>query len=78
MDALMDRIIIDENICNGKPIIRGYRLTVQTVLEFLFSGTPEEEILRQYPFLEQEDIEACKQFALKMMDQKYSLKGMAA
>ena len=78
MKNLMERISVDDKICNGKPIIRGYRLTVQTVLEFLLSGTPEHEILEQYPFLEQEDLEACKKFALMMMDNKYSLKGIAA
>ena len=78
MSSIIDRITIIDNVCNGKPTIRGYRLTVQTILEFIFSGTSEEEILRQYPFLEDEDIKACKEFALIMMDRKYSIKGIAA
>lgn len=77
-NTLLNRITINDEVCNGKPTIRGYRLTVQTVLEFLFAGTPEEEILEQYPFLEKEDIEASKQFALLLMDNKYTLKGLAA
>lgn len=57
---LLDRITIDDEVCNGRPTIRGHRLTVQTVLEFLLAGTSEAELMEAYPFLEKEDIEACK------------------
>lgn len=43
------RITIDPDICNGKPTIRGKRVTVQTILEFLSSGESEKEILHQGP-----------------------------
>jgi uncharacterized protein (DUF433 family) len=56
---ITDRIAINPSICNGRPIVRGMRITVQTVLEFLFAGTPREELLHQYPMLESEDIDAC-------------------
>lgn len=49
MNALMKRITIDDELCNGKPTIRGLRITVQTILEFLLAGTSEEAILHQYP-----------------------------
>lgn len=77
-NSILERITINDEICNGRPTIRGYRLTVQTILEFLFAGTPEDEILKQYPFLELADIEASKQFAILLMDNKYTLKGLAA
>ena len=64
MNALMKRITIDDELCNGKPTIRGLRITVQTILEFLLAGTREEEIFHQYPILEKEDLEACKQFTI--------------
>jgi len=48
---LLDRITIDDEVCNGRPTIRGYRLTVQTVLEFLLAGTSEAELVEAYPFL---------------------------
>ena len=48
-DAVAGRITIDPAICNGKPTIRGKRITVQTILEFLSAGEDREEILRQYP-----------------------------
>lgn len=56
------RITIDPSVCNGKPTIRGKRITVQTILEFLSAGESREEILRQYPSLENEDIDACRAF----------------
>lgn len=78
MNSLLTRITVKDDVCNGKPTIRGYRLTVQTIIEFLLSGTPVEEILRQYPFLEKDDIEASKTFAIAMLDKKFSIKEVAA
>lgn len=42
---ITERIALNPDICNGRPIIRGMRITVQTVLEFLFAGTTPEELL---------------------------------
>ena len=77
-DTLLERITIDDELCNGKPTIRGLRLTVQTIVEFLLAGTSEEELLHQYPVLEKEDIEACRQFASRMMDRSFSVRIHAA
>jgi len=77
MEYVFDRITIDDELCNGKPTIRGLRITVQTILEFLFNETSEEELLRQYPVLEKEDIEACKKFALELMNRSYRIKDVA-
>lgn len=71
---LTERIAIDPDICNGRPIIRGMRITVQTVLEFLFAGTTREELLCQYPAIENEDIDACFEFAIEMMNRNYFIK----
>ena len=78
MSELLKRITIKDNVCNGRPTIRGYRLTVQTVLEFLLAGTGEKELLKEYPFLEENDIKACKEFASLIMNNKYSLTDLAA
>ena len=77
MDSLMDRIIIDSTICNGKPIIRGKRITVQTILEYLSAGDSKEDILNEYPTLEMEDINACIKFAAELMNHQYSIKAIA-
>jgi uncharacterized protein (DUF433 family) len=63
MQFVSDRITIDEEICNGKPTIRGTRIAVQTILEFLSAGESVEEVLNQYPSLEREDITVCLEFA---------------
>ncbi len=78
MNKILERITIDDELCNGKPTIRGLRITVQTILEFLLAGTSEEEVLYQYPALEKEDLEACKQFAIQLMGRQYSIKETAA
>lgn len=76
MKTNTDRITIDEDICNGKPTIRGKRITVQTVLEFLGAGETVDEILYQYPTLEKEDIAACLQFASSLMDRNYVIRSV--
>ena len=76
MNTIIDRITINEDICNGKPTIRGKRITVQTVLEFLGAGETVEEILYQYPSLEKEDIAACLQFASSLMDRNYVIRSI--
>jgi uncharacterized protein (DUF433 family) len=67
---LLDRIIIDPEICHGKPSIRGLRYPVETILELLSSGMTTEEILADYEDLEREDILAALEFALKLAQVK--------
>lgn len=74
MQVISDRITIDENVCNGKPTIRGKRIAVQTILEFLGAGESIEEVLNQYPSLEREDVTACLKFASSLMDRNYVIK----
>jgi len=76
VNAQVDRIKIDEEICNGKPTIRGKRITVQTILEFLGAGETVEEILHQYPSLEKDDIAACLKFASSLMDRNYVIRSI--
>lgn len=74
MEFVSERITIDEKVCGGKPTIRGKRITVQTVLEFLSAGESVEEVLNQYPSLEREDIAACLKFASGLMNRNYVIK----
>ena len=62
----MERIIIDPDICNGRPTIEGTRITVQTVLEFLGAGDTVEDILGEYPSLTREDISASLRCASRL------------
>jgi len=58
-----DYITIEPDKRSGKPCIRGMRIAVQDVLEYLASGMTEEEILDDFPDLTREDIKACLAFA---------------
>lgn len=77
IDTILNRITVNPEICNGKPIIRGKRITVQTILEFMGAGDTPEEVLQQYPALEPEDIQACIKFAAQLMNHQYSIKAIA-
>ena len=59
----MDRITIEPDKRSGQPCIRGLRMTVQDVLEYLASGMSTEEILEDFPDLVADDIRACLAFA---------------
>ena len=58
-----DRITIEPGKRGGKPCIRGLRITVYDILEYLASGMTEQEILKDFPDLTSEDIRACLAFA---------------
>lgn len=58
-----DRITIEPDKRGGKPCIRGLRITVSDVLEYLASGMSEEQILKDFPDLQREDIRAALAFA---------------
>lgn len=58
-ENLLSRITIDPKICHGKPCIRGHRIWVSLILEFLAGGMTPEEILDDYPGIEEADIRAC-------------------
>ena len=58
-----DRITIEPDKRGGKPCIRGMRITVYDVLDYLASGMTEAEILADFPYLEAEDIRASLAFA---------------
>lgn len=74
---LMERIIIDPDICNGRPTIEGTRVTVQTVLEFLGAGDSIEDILGEYPSLTREDILASLRYASRLSANHFTLEQVA-
>ena len=63
---LLNRITIDQDICHGKPTIRGLRYPVDNMLELMASGMSMEELLADYPDLEKEDFLACIDYAAKL------------
>jgi uncharacterized protein (DUF433 family) len=61
----IDRITIIPDVCGGEPTIRGMRITAGQVLEMLAGGMKPEEILRDFPYLEQADIDACLEYTAR-------------
>ena len=57
-DELLDRISFDPNVCFGKPVIRGTRIWVSLLLDFMANGMSKEELLEEYPGLCVDDIHA--------------------
>ena len=58
-----DRISVDPAVRSGKPCVKGTRITVYDVLEYMAGGMSEDEILRDFPDLTREDLRACLAFA---------------
>jgi len=57
------RIVVDENILTGKPVIKGTRIAVEFIIDLLAHGWSEEDILQNYPGIKREDIRACLAYA---------------
>lgn len=70
---MSERITVHPDICNGRPVIRGTRITAQTVLEFLAAGDSIEDVLEEYPSLTRADVQACLDYATRLMGNRYSL-----
>ena len=68
---VLARISIDPNVCFGKPCIRGHRIWVSLVLDFLASGWSIAEILSNYPGLEEADIRACLAYGAEMSRERF-------
>lgn len=66
--AYVDRITVDPERCGGRPCIRDLRVRVKDVLDLLANGASREEIVDDYPYLEDEDITAALEFAAAQMD----------
>ena len=56
-DVMNSSIVVDPDICNGKPVVAGTRITVQTILGFLAAGDSVDSLLKAYPSLSRKDIE---------------------
>jgi len=70
-NPLLQRISIDPNVCFGKPCIRGTRIWVSLILDFLASGMTTKEIIEEYPQLTEEDIRAAIAYGAEMSRERY-------
>jgi len=70
-EQLLERISINPDICFGKPCIRGHRIWVSLILDFLASGASVQDILQDYPQLEEADIMACIAYGAEMSRERF-------
>ena len=70
---MSERILIDPDVCNGRPVVRGTRIAVKTVLEFLAACDSVDDILAEYPNLVRDDIQACLDYASRLMGNHFSV-----
>ncbi|MDE2686778.1 MAG: DUF433 domain-containing protein [Chloroflexota bacterium] len=65
-----DRITINPSVCQGKATVRGMRITVEFVLKLIGNGYTANDILREYPILELEDVHQCAAYGAWLASQK--------
>lgn len=70
-DELLQRISIDPNTCFGKPCIKGHRIWVSLVLDLLASGWSTEQLLANYPGIDEADVRACIAYGAEMSRERY-------
>jgi uncharacterized protein (DUF433 family) len=68
--STIDRITVNTEVCGGRPTIRGMRIRVQDVLDLLAAGASRQEILDDYPYLEDEDISAALHYASRAVNHR--------
>lgn len=64
-----NRITFDPNIMGGRACIRGMRLTVSLILNLISNGLTAQDIVKEYPYLEEEDIRQSLQYAAWLADE---------
>ncbi len=70
-NEVLKRISVDPNICFGKPCIKGHRIWVSLILDFLASGWSTADILANYPGLEEADVRACIAYGAEMSRERF-------
>jgi uncharacterized protein (DUF433 family) len=73
LEEIDDRIVIDPDVMVGKPVIKGTRIPVYLIVEFIANGMTEEEILKEYPQLRKEDIKAALLYASKCLKREVTI-----
>jgi uncharacterized protein (DUF433 family) len=73
LEEIADRIVIDPDVMVGKPVIKGTRIPVYLIVEFMANGMTEKEILEEYPQLSKEDIKASLLYASKCLEREVTV-----
>lgn len=73
-DSLIE---IHPDVCNGRPVVRGTRITVESVLGMLAAGDSVEEVVKAYPRLNGQQVLGCIEHAMRLMQNRFSLEMVA-
>ncbi|HVX25931.1 MAG TPA: DUF433 domain-containing protein [Parafilimonas sp.] len=76
--VLYKNIVSNPDVCNGKPTFKGTRITVKTVMEFLFAGDSDEEVLEGYSRLTKEDLHTAKEFTTMILEKPVTIQQLKA
>lgn len=71
-DQFLKRILIEPNVCFGKPVIKGTRIWVSLILDFLAGGMSVDEVLAEYPRITREDVLACIAYGAEAADDRFN------
>ncbi len=71
---LYKNIVSNPDICNGKPTIKGTRITVQSVMSFILAGDADKVVLKGYPRMTSEDLKTCKEFTSLLFEKPTLIK----
>ena len=69
---LLQRIVVDPQICFGKPTIRGHRIWVSLVLGYIAEGWSPEQVVDEYPGIEIDDVRACVAYGARLADVRFA------
>jgi uncharacterized protein (DUF433 family) len=70
-------IEVHPDVCNGRPVLRGTRIAVQSILEMLAAGDSVDDVLEAFPSLRRDQVLACVDHAAKLMGNQYSFERAA-
>ena len=77
MKYIAEGITVDKDLCGGQPTIRGMRITVKNILGYLSVGETRENILLNFPLINEEDIKNCLEYASELVDKDSLIKTVA-
>lgn len=70
MEKLLERVAVDTNVLAGKPVIRGTRIPVYLVVELMATGMSVDDVVKEYPELQEDDVKAALLYASKLLERE--------
>jgi len=70
MEKLLERVVVDPNVLAGKPVIRGTRIPVYLIVELIATGTKVNDMVKEYPELQDDDVKAALLYASKLLERE--------